>query len=424
MKKVRLSDVLTESSILSESPNPDRRIRVRLNVQGIEKRPFENSVEGATNYYTRKAGQFIYGKQNLFKGAFGIIPQELDGFESSSDLPSFDISEKCFPAYLLFYFQQGDYYKTLESIAKGGASKRISPKNFLNLEIPLPNLTEQETIVQKIKGFMAIHSEAKAKIEALQTDLKAYRKSILQEAIKGNLTAAWRANNPTEKIDLKTLKKETTKKQKPLAAIKADEMPFGLPQNWSWVRLGDVCELSRGRFSARPRNDPQYFEGEYPFIQIGSLDEYGSIVNNYNQSLNEKGLKVSKMFSKGTIMIAIVGGTIGNLGVLGREMCFPDSIIGIEPDESYNQDYILLFLRSQQSLIRSISYQKSGQPNIKIPVIANLLFPLPPLTEQAEIVRVLEEKMATIVAAEGQLKALLAEQSQLQKSMMQEVFRG
>ena len=53
---------------------PDKRITVRLNLKGVEKRPFEAGVEGGTKYYIRKAGQFIYGKQNLFKGAFGINP--------------------------------------------------------------------------------------------------------------------------------------------------------------------------------------------------------------------------------------------------------------------------------------------------------------------------------------------------------------
>ena len=383
MKKInqkKVSEFLTVRNIrFKPSEAEDLRLK-RIDKIDFSGNIYLSNKPTNTDMILARKGDLVISGINASKGALAIYHGEEDVL-ATIHYSSYQFDEKKINIdYLQNFVKSPVFQHTLRQQVKGGMKTELKPKHILNLEIPHSNLTEQEAIVLKIRSFMATHSQAKAKIEALQTDLKAYRKSILQEAIKGNLTATWRAKNSTEKIDLKILKKETTKKQKPLPPIKSGKVPFVLPQNWSWVRFGDVCELSRGRFSARPRNDPQYFEGEYPFIQIGSLNEYGSVVNKYSQSLNEKGLKVSKLFSKGTIMIAIVGGTIGNLGVLGREMCFPDSIIGIEPNESYNQDYILLFLRSQQSHIRSISYQKSGQPNIKIPVIANLSFPLPPLT--------------------------------------------
>jgi type I restriction enzyme S subunit len=149
--------------------------------------------------------------------------------------------------------------------------------------------------------------------------------------------------------------------------------------------------MARGRFSIRPRNDPSYFGGNHPFIQIGSLDEKGSIITESKQTLNEKGIKVSKEFPKGTIVIAIVGGTIGNLGVLGIPMYFPDSMIGICPSTLYNQDFILYYLRFIQPVIKKAAYQMAGQPNIKIPTLTELIVPLPPLLEQDRIARKLEQ---------------------------------
>ena len=103
-KKVKLGDILTESKIISVYPNPDKRITVRLKVLGVEKRSLENEVEGATKQYVRKVGQFIYGKQNFHKGAFGIVPPDLDGFESSSDLPAFDVDKSCLPEFIFYFF--------------------------------------------------------------------------------------------------------------------------------------------------------------------------------------------------------------------------------------------------------------------------------------------------------------------------------
>ena len=74
-EKVKLGTLLTESKIISQNPNPDNRIRVKLNLMGIEKRPLTKDKKGATKYYIRKAGQFIYGKflDSLIIGIIAFI---------------------------------------------------------------------------------------------------------------------------------------------------------------------------------------------------------------------------------------------------------------------------------------------------------------------------------------------------------------
>lgn len=100
----KLGDLLSESKIESLKSDTQKRIRVKLNVGGVEKRPDTKEKEGATKYYVRKAGQFIYGRQNLHKGAFGIVPNELDGYQSSADIPAFDVNEKCYPEWIYYFF--------------------------------------------------------------------------------------------------------------------------------------------------------------------------------------------------------------------------------------------------------------------------------------------------------------------------------
>ena len=178
--------------------------------------------------------------------------------------------------------------------------------------------------------------------ESLLAKLK---QAILQEAIQGKLTADWRAAHPdvepasqllhriqAEKARLIAAKK--LRPEKPLPKITPAEIPFDIPKGWEWCRFGSYARFERGKFSARPRNDKRFFGGPYPFIQIGSLDAHGSVITSFTQTLNEAGLEVSKMFEAGTIAVAIVGGTIGNLGVLGRDMCVTDSIVGVRPSHS------------------------------------------------------------------------------------------
>ena len=146
-----LGNLMFESRIPALSPNPNKRIRVKLNIAGVEKRPLENEIEGATKQFIRKSGQFIYGKQNFHKGAFGIIPPELDGYETSADIPSFDIREDCLPEWIYYFFKINNRYIELEKIARGMGSKRIHPEQLADIEIPLPSIDNQRLYISKFK---------------------------------------------------------------------------------------------------------------------------------------------------------------------------------------------------------------------------------------------------------------------------------
>lgn len=98
--------------------------------------------------------------------------------------------------------------------------------------------------------------------------------------------------------------------------------------------LLEVAAISRGRFSPRPRNDPRYYNGDFPFIQTGEIANSDSYLSEYRQTLNEAGTKVSKSFPAGTVFIAIVGATIGATAVSTRRFWCPDSVIGIVPKSS------------------------------------------------------------------------------------------
>ena len=130
-------------------------LTVKLHLKGVMKNDSTESLSThGTVYYVRQKGQFIYGKQNLFNGAFGIIPDEYDGFLSSNDVPTLDINhEKINPLYLLYYIGRKNYYVPLEGIAIGSGSKRIHESTVINLEIAVPTLEEQASIVLAISSI-------------------------------------------------------------------------------------------------------------------------------------------------------------------------------------------------------------------------------------------------------------------------------
>lgn len=149
-EKHKIGDYLTLSEIIA-NPNINKRITVRLHLEGIYKREIKAiEKEEATVQYVRRVGQFIYGKQNFHNGAFGIVPQELDGFQSSSDLPSFNISDKLNSIWFYNYCAREDFYKKMEISSSGTGSKRTKEVVFLKTNLFVPSRQEQNAIAEII----------------------------------------------------------------------------------------------------------------------------------------------------------------------------------------------------------------------------------------------------------------------------------
>jgi type I restriction enzyme S subunit len=161
-----------------------------------------------------------------------------------------------------------------------------------------------------------------------------------------------------------------------------------IPKEWKITKLGEIGELERGKFAFRPRNDPKFYGGEFPFIQTGDISEANGIIKKYSQTLNEDGFKISKLFKKGTIVISIAG-NIGDVGILDFDSCFPDSIVGIKANsEQTNHFFLMYLLQKFKSELDSIA-PKSTQKNINLGILKTFKLPLPPVPEQQKIAEIL-----------------------------------
>ena len=162
----------------AQNIDKNKLLTVKLHLKGVLKNDNTDTLSfGATNYFIRKKGQFIYGKQNLFNGAFDIIPDEFDGFLSSGDVPTLEINNsKINSSFLLYLMGRKEFYKPLEDFATGSGSKRIHEKTLLGIKIPFPSLPEQT----KIANFLSsIDSKIDIENQLLQK-LEEQKKYLLQ----------------------------------------------------------------------------------------------------------------------------------------------------------------------------------------------------------------------------------------------------
>ena len=334
--------------------------------------------------------------------------------------------------YLFYYFKAIKSY--LISLGKGGTQANISLTVLNSLTIPLPpTIDEQCHIVARLEDLLLGLNSARDRLEKIPAILRRFRQSVLSAACSGRLTAEWREGNECEK-SYKIIAESLTvrnkqNKSEPIALIEigldfTKYAQIELPATWIWTAIANYATCSRGRFSIRPRNDPRCYDGQYPFIQIGDLPKDGGFINQHKQTLNDFGLKTSKIFPKGTVCIAIVGATIANTGILSYDMCFPDSLVGIETGTETGNRFIEYYLRYVKEDIRRVSYAGGGQPNIKLETLNPFPMPLPPLPEQEEIVRRVDQLFALADSIEQRYNTAKATLAKAEKALYKKAFSG
>ncbi|MCG0640611.1 restriction endonuclease subunit S [Lactiplantibacillus plantarum] len=213
----QVGDFLTESRIPGSNGAISKKLTVKLWGKGVI--PKETVTDGseATKYYVRKAGQFMYGKLDFLHAAFGIVPENLDGYESTLDSPAFDIANLN-STFLMDTVMRKSFYLYQGNIANGSRkAKRIHVDTFSDMPIDVPTLDEQD----KIGYFFD------------QLD---------------NLIAA-----NQRKLDLlKEQKKGYLQKMFPKNGAKVPELRFaGFADDWEVRKLKDVLDISKTKNKAQ-----------------------------------------------------------------------------------------------------------------------------------------------------------------------------
>ncbi|MGD9625214.1 MAG: restriction endonuclease subunit S [Arcobacter sp.] len=346
---------------------------------------------------------------------------------------------KKYPINLKFYhFVFNSLKDEIVKNTKSGTSKEsINQSNLRNYEIPYFEIDKQNLWIDKLVNTKSIKEDLELELSTGQSLLKQLKQTILQEAIEGKLTAKYRAKNPDigtakellEQIKIekeKLVKDKKIKASKPLAPINENEIPFDVPQNWEWCRLGETGIFERGKSKHRPRNDETLFiDGQYPLIQTGDVSQSkytNYLINTYNKKYNDFGLSQSRLWSKGTLCITIAA-NIAETGFLNIDACFPDSVVGFNSIDNTISKLIHYFLIISKEEIERFA-PATAQKNINLEIINELYFPLPPLEEQKEIVATIEKLFAICDELESEINQNKTTVDNLMATVLKEAFKN
>ena len=312
--------------------------------------------------------------------------------------------------YLFYYLLSPwyDAYANGTSNSKGVAYPAINDDKLYKAVVPIPPFGEQKRIVAKIEELLPYverYAAAYEKLEQLNVKFpEQIKKSILQYAIQGKLVEQRPEEGTGEELyhqiqeeKQRLIKEGKIKKEKPLAEIKDDEIPFDIPESWKWVKFGDLGNYKKGPFGSaltksmfvsKSPNSVKVYEQKNAIQKDASLGDY-YITREYF----DKKMEGFEVFP-GEVIVSCAG-TIGETYIL------PD---GIEQGiinqalmrmKLFHPIYIPYFLIFFDVVLKKNAQSGSKGSAIKnIPpfeVLKNYLVPLPPFLEQKRIVAKVEE---------------------------------
>ncbi|AMX84323.1 restriction endonuclease [Geobacillus subterraneus] len=333
--------------------------------------------------------------------------------------------EKTFFKYCLMSPQM---QALIKSNATGTTVSGIKASRLKEIEVPLAPLHEQKRIAEKIEWLFAKIDEAKQLIEEVKESFELRWESILDKAFRGELTKKWRSmNSMTEKAD--DIFKEIQKVYKKSNKKDEDEMnpPYQIPQNWKWVRLGDIVDINPPKKKLADIEDDQICT----FIPMHSVsDKTGEIENQEIRKYAEvkKGytffLENDILFAKITPCMengktAIAQNLINGFGFGSTEF----HVIRTNP--YINNKLIYYLLRSKKFRMEAKKEMTGavGQQRVPKSFLENYLFPFPPKGEQDKIVELLDNLYAKEVEI-NKIEVLEGEIDSIRQSILNKAFRG
>ena len=365
----------------------------------------ENLLYVPTDIYPSIA-RYVINKEDVYItvagtiGRVGKIPPEIDGanLTENADRLVFQLLDQdwlinCLESSLI---QQ----QIIDATTKVGQPK-LAIKRIQELLLPLPPLAEQKRIVARIEEllpYIDCYEQAWSKLEDFNKRFPAdMQKSILQMAIQGKLVPQFPEEGTGEElfqqiqVEIQVLiKAGTIKKEKPLPEITEDELPFDIPENWRWVRWGDLSQSIQYGYNA-----PAQEKGRIKMVRISDIQDGNVLWDTVPYCDIKEDDIPTYLLGANDILFARTGGTVGKsylVKEVPEEAIYAGYLIRIQYSSLLCPEYMKYFMESQLywDQLRNGTIA-TAQPNCNGKTLSKMILPLPPLSEQKRIVAKLEE---------------------------------
>ena len=383
----------------------------------VQKSVGERKAVGDKTFFDK--GDILYSKLRPYLLKILIAP---DCGICTPEIVPFKLFGKINPEYIIAFLKCPYVDTTINSVTYGVKMPRVGTETMTNLLVPIPPLSEQMRIVDKLNEVQPItekYSEMYIQTKTLDHEFpELLKKSILQEAVQGKLVPQEQSDEPAfalleriraEKESL--IQEGKIKRNKHESVIYRrdnshyekrgseevcidDEIPFEIPKNWAWTRLKNICSL----IGDIDHNMPKSVSADVGVLFLSAKDLLDDGTINYTQNVKYisradfERLSRKALPQKHDIIYSRIGAALGKarLVEIDREFLVSYSCCVVRPLLVY-APYIRYYLESPQILLHSIKARQSiGVPDLGMGEIKKYLVALPPYNEQVRIVEQLE----------------------------------
>lgn len=339
-----------------------------------------------------KEGQILYGRLRPYLNKHDIT--SFDGV-CSTDILVFEATNLVANVLVDKFFNLPFFIEYVVSNSKGINLPRVSEETVLNTTFPLPPLSEQQRIVERIEELFAKLDEAKERLQEVADSFAVRKAAILHKAFTGELTKQWRRENGV-----------------------SDE-------SWEEKKLEEVCSKITDGTHNSPTNS---LSGEYMYVTAKNIKDTGIDLSNITYVTKEVHKEIYSRCDViyGDVLYIKDGATAGiaTINTLEEEFSMLSSVALIRTDlklakNEFVKDYLNY---RKKEILKNIS--GSAITRLTLSKIKDILVPLPSLPEQHEIVRLIDDLLARERAAQQAAEQALASIDLMKKSILARAFRG
>lgn len=364
-----------------------------------------------TKYISQEEHNELYKRCNPEKGDMLLskigttgVPAIVDTDEQFSLFVSVALLKYCHQFINQFFL----YYILLSSLVQGQAKENtrgVGNKNWVldfiaKTVIPFPPIEEQQRIVDKINEIMPKideYEKIEKELEALKSEFpNNIKDALFQAAMQGKLTEQLENDSSVDEL-LAVIEKEKKeliaqkkiKKEKPLPDIGEEEIPFDIPENWRWVRWGNLVDSIQYGYNA-----PAQESGNIKMVRISDIQDNSVNWNSVPYcDISDEEIE-TYLLKENDILFARTGGTVGKsflVSYVPKDAIYAGYLIRTRYNAKLIPQYLKLFMESQLYWVQLQNGKTQGcQPNCNGQTLSKMMIPLPPIEEQRRIVERLD----------------------------------
>ncbi|HBO3498535.1 TPA: restriction endonuclease subunit S [Pseudomonas aeruginosa] len=351
-----------------------------------------------------QAGDVLYGKLRPYLNK--VVRADQGGFCSSEIIA---ISPGLLNRNYLFYSMRSpSFIEYVSSVSHGMRMPRLGTQQAKSAPFVLPPLAEQTRIAAKLDELLAQVDTIKARIDGIPSLLKRFRQSVLAAAVSGRLTEGWRASSVPE---------DSTEYQS-VDVLEPWSHTIEAPASWQMHIFEEVIKLVGG--SQPPKSEFSY-EPKPGFVRLIQIRDYKS--DSHKVFINQESTK--KFCSARDVMIGRYGPPIFQI-LRGLEGAYNVALMKAVPREGLNNEYMYWYLQNYKLLnfVEAGSDRTAGQSGVNKAFLEKYPLFIPPLDEQTEIVRRVEQLFAFADQLEAKVASAKNRIDRLTQSILAKAFRG